>query len=167
MNWDGAEGLFPYGPDDDKNSGWSGSDTSRERAEHDDHTGVTAKRQAEVLRLMATYGPKGVTWVDVSEVLHVHHGGASGVLSVLHKTGRIVRLSERRNRCKIYVLPEYAYGRATEKQGSTSANQLGDDIAALLRRLLPEHTDPVEAGVTCLHCEGVRLLSNYYARRNR
>lgn len=47
-----------------------------------------------------------------------HHGQASGVLSVLHKAGRVVRLREVRGRCKVYVLPQFADGRAVEAHGN-------------------------------------------------
>src|SRR5262245_42775761 len=93
----GDEPILPYAG----TSGWSGSETSRERAEHDDTTGVTGKRQRDTLRVLSIYGDKGVTWRELAEVLRVHHGGASGVLSVLHKAGRIERLAERRDRCKV------------------------------------------------------------------
>ena len=78
-------------------SGWSGSDTSRTRA-------VTADAS-------------GQTWAELGDKLGAHHGTASGVLSVLHKAGRIDRLTERRDRCKVYVLPEFTAGREIEVQG--------------------------------------------------
>jgi hypothetical protein len=57
---------------------------------------------------------QGATWKEIADELGLHHGSASGVLSVLHLTGKIERLAESRNRCKIYVLPEYVAGRKTE-----------------------------------------------------
>ena len=100
-------------------SGWSGSETSRQRALEADTSGVTGRRQLAVLAYLAGVGPWGATWHDVSTVLDVHHGSASGVLSVLHKTGRIARLNLTRDRCKIYVLPDYVNGRETEPHGRT------------------------------------------------
>jgi hypothetical protein len=75
-----------------------------------------------VLAFLAGCGPWGVTWLELAAVLDVHHGSASGVLSVLHKGGRICRLTERRNRCKVYCLPEYVNGRETEPHGRKPAD---------------------------------------------
>jgi hypothetical protein len=46
------------------------------------------------------------------------------VLSDLHKAGRIARLTEERNRCKVYVLPEYVNGRETEPHGGRGRDRL-------------------------------------------
>lgn len=98
-------------------SGWSGSSTSRQRALEADESGVTAARQRNVVAFLHGVGTWGATWSDIAAALNVHHGSASGVLSVLHKTGRIMRLTETRDRCKIYVLPDYVNGRETEAHG--------------------------------------------------
>lgn len=98
-------------------SGWSGSDTSHERALEADSSGVTGRRQRDALAYLDGAGPWGVTWQELGAAMGAHHGTASGVLSVLHKAGRIARLAERRNRCKIYVLPEHVNGRETERHG--------------------------------------------------
>src|SRR5689334_10992371 len=88
-------------------SGWSGSQTSRERAETEDRGGVTSERQRRVLDLLSC-AVNGYTWREIAEVTGWHHGQASGALSALHKTGHIARLAEeRRNRCAVYVLPEH------------------------------------------------------------
>lgn len=102
-------------------SGWSGSDTSRARAVEADTSGVTGQRQRDVLAFLAGCGPWGVTWAELAHALDVHHGTASGVLSVLHKDNRLARLSLRRNRCKVYVLPEYVNGREIEPHGRRRA----------------------------------------------
>lgn len=94
-------------------SGWSGSDTSRERAERADSDGSTSKRQIETLDLLSQAAFGGMTWRDLSDSTGWHHGTASGALSVLHKSGVVVRLTERRNRCAVYVLPEFAINRET------------------------------------------------------
>ena len=86
---------------------------------------------AATLRLIANARGRGVTWVDVADVVGGHHGSASGVLSKLHKEGRIVRLTERRGRCKVYMLRGYA-------------------------GLLPVDPPPVSKAriTTCPHCGG-------------
>lgn len=96
-------------------SGHSGTDTSEERATRRDRNGDTARAQAQVLALLESAGPTGMTWSEIASVTGWHHGTTSGTLSVLHAEGEILRLSERRARSKVYVLPEHSAGRATEQ----------------------------------------------------
>lgn len=99
-------------------SGWSGSDTSRERAEDADADGTTTERQAKVLAILGARGSVGATWREIARDTGWHHGQASGALSVLHKQGRIVRLAVvRRERCAAYVLPEWVEGREAAAHG--------------------------------------------------
>lgn len=98
-------------------SGWSGSDTSEARAKTADRDGTTRDRQGTVLRILACKGATGATWRDIAEEMGWHHGTSSGALSTLHKAGRIERLSEKRDRCKVYVLSEFVNGRETERHG--------------------------------------------------
>ena len=104
---------LPY----NETSGHSGTDTSRARALHADRSGKTALRQAQALNLLSQREMAGLTWKEFSEITGLHHGTASGVLSVLHKTGRIARLKETRNGCKVYVDVFCVQGRVVEKQG--------------------------------------------------
>ena len=105
-------------------SGWSGSQTSRERAEGEDAEGVTSERQQTVLALLRGAGFEGMTWREVVQAEPKwHHGQASGALSTLHKTGHIARLAkERRQRCSVYVLPEFVLDRPTAEQGRAAAD---------------------------------------------
>jgi len=98
-------------------SGHSGTDTSKERALHADRSGKTALRQAQALNLLSERTFQGITWKELSEVTGLHHGTASGVLSVLHKAGRIARLKDSRNGCKVYVDLRCINGRQVETQG--------------------------------------------------
>lgn len=95
-------------------SGHSGTDTSAERAEHEDSTGITGARQRRIFLLLQAAGLHGATWREVADVTGLHHGQVSGALTVLHKTGRIERLALRRGRCKVYVHPDYVGGREVE-----------------------------------------------------
>jgi hypothetical protein len=108
--------ILPY-PDRraGQSSGWSGSDTSRDRAEHDDSTGVTTERQRMVLTMLEDARVRGLTWKELADQAGWHHGQASGALSVLHQVGLIERLAERRNRCHPYVLPIWVLGRETQQ----------------------------------------------------
>jgi hypothetical protein len=67
--------------------------------------------QARVRRLVELRGTVGVTWKEVADTLATHHGAASGALSNLHEKGWVVRLTEKRDRCAVYVTPEYVDGR--------------------------------------------------------
>jgi hypothetical protein len=108
-------------------SGWSGSETSHERAVSEDASGTTHYRQNEVVRLLGRHTrtvkglmggrEAGLTVADIREWTGWHHGQASSALSVLHKEGKIARLTERRDRCAVYVLPEYVDGRETAPHG--------------------------------------------------
>jgi hypothetical protein len=95
-------------------SGYRGSDTSESRARRDDRDGTTGKRQAETIEALRHAGIGGLTWKELGQEYNWHHGQASGVLSVLHKTEKICRLREARNRCKVYVHPSFLNERETE-----------------------------------------------------
>jgi hypothetical protein len=88
-------------------SGWSGSDSSRQRAFDADSTGLTGKRQKEALSLVYQSRVAGMTWKQLADKTGWHHGTASGTLSVLHKTGHLARLAQKRNRCKVYIHPTF------------------------------------------------------------
>jgi hypothetical protein len=98
-------------------SGHSGTDTSKARALRADRSGKTALRQAQALNLLSQRKMSGLTWKELSEITGLHHGTASGVLSVLHKSGRIARLKESRDGCKVYVDVSCVEGRVIESQG--------------------------------------------------
>jgi DNA-binding MarR family transcriptional regulator len=111
--------LTPYAG----TSGWSGSETSKERAKQADKDGTTYKRQKITLDYIKYYENYGVTWKELSDLTGWHHGSASGVLSVLHKEGYIVRLKDRRNKCAIYVHPVYLQEReVVERKVKTCKN---------------------------------------------
>lgn len=101
--------VLPYGG----TSGWSGSDTSRERAETADTNGTTAQRQAATLQALAASETLGLTWFELAHTLGLHHGAASGILSTLHRAGHIERLTEKREKCAVYVCPRYVNNRQT------------------------------------------------------
>lgn len=124
-------------------SGWIGSDGSRDRAVNADTTGVTGRRQTVTLDLLNDADTRGLTWKELAEVNEWHHVTASGALSVLHKTGNIARLKQKRNGCHVYVLPRHVLGRDTEPHGRTSPT---DRVQELLDLLLT-HDLPIESRV--------------------
>lgn len=107
------QAVLPY----NGSSGWSGTDTSEERADISDRFGDTAARQQYVLNLLEASKEYGATWKEISDKSNMHHGQSSSALSVLHKAGRIARLIERRDKCRVYVLNEYVFERETDSQG--------------------------------------------------
>ncbi len=95
-------------------SGYQGGDTSESRARRDDKDGTTGKRQGQTISSLLQAQELGLTWKELAVIHNWHHGQASGVLSVLHKTEKISRLREARNRCKVYVHPSFVGKRDIE-----------------------------------------------------
>lgn len=122
---------LPYG-NKSPTSGHAGSDTSRERAEQADRTGLTGERQLQALAELVKAESSGLTWAEFGQIASLHHGASSGTLSGLHKAGRIIRLSERRGGSKVYVHPDYVRGRDTEPAGNTTATDMLAEMYDLL-----------------------------------
>lgn len=120
--------LYPY----NGTSGWSGTDTSRERAEQQDASGVTAKRAAMVLQFLKQQYTDGATWGEVADALGLHHGEASGALSNLHKAGQVARLEERRGRSHVYVLTRNVNGRPTQEPGRNKRTYSEAEVARMV-----------------------------------
>lgn len=157
--------TLPYGGDE-PTSGWSGSETSEARARDADTSGLTARRQRQAVSWLAERGSVGLTWKELADLANMHHGSASSVLSVLHKAGRIDRLAEVRNKCKVYVLPTFTGGRAIESHGRTAATGLLKEAIDVLRDHGPcvfhrlAYPEP-----DCLGCRGAEVVAEY-DRRN-
>lgn len=107
-----SDAALPY----NGTEGYAGSETSKMQAFDDAIKGTASKRQRFILILAERAKERGITVADVRDA-NLHHGRVSGALSVLHKVGKLARLTEIRGRCKVYVLPEYVNGRQTEKHG--------------------------------------------------
>jgi hypothetical protein len=123
---------LPY--DRDTSSGWSRTDTSRERAEDRDASGKTADVQSKVLRLANDCGARGITVVEARGHRGLeHHGTCSQALSNLEKDGRLVLLAERRNRAHVYVLPRYAQDRERAPERHRRTDLTEEEQALVLR----------------------------------
>lgn len=72
-----------------------------------------APRSREVFYTVAGAGQYGMNWVEVARNLNLHHGQASGALSSLHRRGFVARLTEKRDRCSVYVANRYLLDRDT------------------------------------------------------
>lgn len=93
-------------------SGYSGSEASRQRAEDRDSSGKTANVQATLARFVTAGGPRGHTIKEIRNCFpDDHHGTLSGALTALHKAGRVLRLTEQRDKCSVYVAPQFLLGR--------------------------------------------------------
>lgn len=125
-------------------SGYSGTDTSEQRARTADNDGTTGKRQARTLGSLAQAGSLGLTWKELADLHGWHHGTASGSLSVLHRTERIARLTERRNRCKVYVLPKHVDKRPTEPHRGNMTRRASNPREAVM--LTERQADVLIAG---------------------
>lgn len=133
MNDADDRGLFdpilPYAG----TSGYSGSDTSERRARSEDASGITSARQSATLHALTDAGPAGLTWHELAGRLDWHHGQASGALSTLHRGGLVARLTISRNRSKVYVLPMFVDGRATEEPTTRKPRlTVPDDHSAII-----------------------------------
>lgn len=111
--------VLPY----NGSSGWSGTETSKNRAESEDSKGVTSERQQALLSLLDRRGLSGGTWKDLGEELGWHHGQISGALSVLHKAGEIARLKEAKDRSAIYVGLDFVNDRESEEYKSKNRDE--------------------------------------------
>jgi hypothetical protein len=151
--------ALPYGGTRNPNSGFAGSETSRARAREADTSGLTGDRQRRAIIEITRSGARGLTWKELSDLTGWHHGNSSGVLSNLHKVGRIARLKEKRLRCKVYVLTDQAGDREVEAPGRTSTGNLLSSSMEFIESL-DHRTLSVEQMTT-----RNRLL-NRYARRS-
>ena len=121
--------LLPYAG----SSGWRGSEASRDRAFIEDANGTTSLRQRIALKRVWDQEFRGLTWKELGEIENIHAGQSSGVLSVLHKEGLVVRLKERRNRCSIYVAPAYVKEREVSPRNfNSSKDEICQEILALI-----------------------------------
>lgn len=143
--------ALPYGG----TSGWSGSDTSRQRAEEADKDGTTGRNQSITLLALLGAGRSGLTWRDLAHRTGWHHGSASGALSVLHKTGAICRLKETRDRCAIYVRPEYVEGRETSEHRPNVS-------ARILQSVLTEIEEDLRNGRVATAIHRIQATKGYF-----
>lgn len=111
-------------------AGWSGTDTSKQRALDNLSSGRELNNQEKALSLLKYANVNGLTWKELAAETGWHHGTASGVLSVLHQSGAVVRLYKARNRCKIYVHQDYKDGMIVElyKRKEKLCPHCGNDV---------------------------------------
>jgi hypothetical protein len=121
---------------------------------------ATPTHRALALNTLLLAGKDGVTVKDLRTRFGWHHGSASSVLSELHRDQMVERLTEKRDGCLLYVLPNQVWGRDTRPYGSSSRTDLLADMAALIESLPTcQHTDHV--GMKCRGCRRAVLLARY------
>jgi hypothetical protein len=84
-------------------AGWSGTSTSKARAVDNVDSGRELNNQEKALAYLKKRSVIGATWKQLANDMDWHHGTASGVLSVLHQSGAIIRLTIVHEGCKVYV----------------------------------------------------------------
>lgn len=136
-------GLYPE-PDGTATGGWSGSETSRERAVRERDDGTLSARSRQVYALVVASGAQGVTDPEVQHAFRLGHGASSGALTRLHRQGRIARTTERRNRNQVYVLPEHVGDRTLSPYRPNRNTRPGLEIAVAY---LQEQADRLQAEV--------------------
>ena len=102
---------LPYARGGRRTSGWSGSEASQQAVEEQDERGRTLDQQQQALAWLRKRSRYGGTQAELQLALECGHGTASRVLSVLHQSGKIERLSIKRLRSHIYVHPAFVSGR--------------------------------------------------------
>ena len=122
--------ILPYGAGEEATAGWSGSDTSHERADRERDEGTVARRQRQTLASLDAARSNGLTWKELGALQSWHHGQSSSVLSVLHMDSRIARLAERRDKCHVYVLPEYVQDREVQPHGGRRGARAAEESVA-------------------------------------
>jgi hypothetical protein len=140
---------FPYAG----TSGWAGSNTSRDRALQQDSDGTFNEREKVAINLLRVNRNTGATWRDLALYANLHHGQASGVLSILHKQEKIARLTNRRDKCAIYVLPEFVSDRETSEHRNTRASENIAIILAVRELHTATVTDEVTEKTYCKECQ--------------
>ena len=123
-----TQAFVPY----NGTAGWSGTETSKDRALYNLRTGKEYNNQQKALALLKEARANGLTWKELSEHTGMHHGTASGVLSVLHKSSAILRSIHVRNGCKIYYSIQYtdAVRHEPYKRKEKLCPNCGHDITA-------------------------------------
>lgn len=113
-------------------AGWSGTDTSKLRAVENLVSGREQNRQEQALSLLKEANVNGLTWKEMSALTGWHHGTTSGILSVLHQSGAVVRLYKTRGRCKVYMHQNFKGGMLVEeyKKREKLCPHCGNDINA-------------------------------------
>lgn len=112
---------------------------SEERARRNATDGTAQDRQQQVLAHLASHRD-GLTWAEVGEELQLHHGQVSSTLSVLHKSGQLFQLRNKRRRSHPYVHANhrnlYLASERYDEPTRTNSGQLQERLDAAILLLV-------------------------------
>jgi hypothetical protein len=155
-----VSGAYPDGT-----GGWSGADTSRDRAEHERDSGKLSQRLVLILHALDIAGARGATWKELADLTGWHHGRVSSALTNLHKQGLVFTLKTRRSHCHPYVhsawLHDWSPGAVNLRPGTTRRNHLIEPleaVAAAAEELLNEIE--VSRGAWIINDDRIETLHN-------
>lgn len=132
-----ASALYPYAG----TSGWTSTDTSRDRALHADSTGLTRDRHIKTMALLEAADAYGRTCYEVEDqqgrVPAWHHGVVSGAFTRGRRIGDICMLKEMRGRGRgkkahVHVHRDYVNGREVIPYRHQSLKKALHELQALL-----------------------------------
>lgn len=130
-----TEPVLPYNDaETGATSGHSGSDTSKARAHALDASGRTKTLQEYALEHLAREQREGLTAREFGDLMWLEHQTYSGVMSNLHKAGKIERLKKQRKGAEVYVLPQYVNGRALSPYRANAAARKMADLLEMIDR---------------------------------
>lgn len=127
---------------------------------------VRGMRQAEALAALKGAGSQGMTWTELGARFGWHHGTASGLLSTLHRGGKIARLSDKRGGRSVYVLPAFVMGRATIDPKAQRATLLLPETKAAIEQLQVDMAD-AEGASAVVATDDLRVLLDLIADLTR
>lgn len=87
---------------------------------------MPAPTQDAVLARLKSRQGYGATWKEIANDA-LDHGQISAALTALHRRGTINRLTATRDRCAVYVLPEFVAGRPIEEFGAKRRQEWSPD----------------------------------------
>jgi hypothetical protein len=155
-------------PDGSRTAGHSGVDTSRERAVEEARTGKTLHVQSIVMAHVSRHGVDGMTVAELRRSLpQMHHGSISSALTNLHRAGMLVCLTDKRERCHVYVRPEFVNHRSfrpavrvrpgKDKAGAQDQPTLPEPQTADLERRIEDTDTALAAMATEAYEQGYGL----------
>lgn len=119
-------------------------------------------RQRGVLALLEQLQFQGATFREVGQYLNLNHGQSSGVLSGLHRAGKVACLAEQRERAKVYLLPKYVSGRQTVEPKHNASYHLLEQAMHLLALKADKppcgHPDPL---ADCWNCLALQMVASF------
>lgn len=145
--------------------GHNQSSGSIDRATDPDALSKAARSQRLILAHLAQVGERGTTCHEAEPVVMLTHETYTGSRANLHKAGRVVRLTEKRERRGVYVLPEHVAGRDIEpfKPNRSRRDAPPEEVVGAADRTLAWVTmsEPTGMIVTAPDYDDLRTIIDY------